>query len=127
MITKFDNFINEWYLGPYSSVGFKVSEPSTKYNFNIDIKMDSNNEEIIKNILKKYNITYDNLNIEDIKSDDVDGHKVNLTFRSYNKYEASAILNSVIKELIKNEIPFDPTSVDVKEEDKPEKRKIGYI
>ena len=127
MITKFDNFINEWYLGPYSSTGFKTNEPTTKYNFTIDIKMDTKNEEIIKNILKKYNITYNKLELKNIEVGDEKGHNINLVFNSYNKYEASAILNSVMKELIENKIPFDPESIKFDEEDKPEKRKIGYI
>lgn len=127
MITKFNNFINEWYLGPYSAAGFKTNEPTAKYNFTIDIKMDPKNEKILKDILKKYNISYDKLELKNIEDGNEEGHNVNLIFRSYNKYEASAILNSVMTELIEKEIMFDPTSIKFKEEDKPEKRKIGYI
>lgn len=127
MIVKFDNFINEWYTGKYTYTGFKTDEPNIKYNFNIDIKMNTENEEIIKDILNKYNISYDKLELRNVKNEDEDAHNINLVFKSYNKYEASSILSSVLYEFIKKEILFDPSTIKLEEENKPEKRKIGYI
>ena len=128
MITKFDNFINEWYLGPYSATGFKLTEPSTKYNFNIDIKYDEKNEKNVKEILNKYNIEYDILDMQKTKYDNnEDVHKINIIFKSYNKFEATSILNSIIKELINKNILFNPNSIKIKEENETEKKKIGYI
>jgi hypothetical protein len=126
MITKFHNFLNEWYTGPYSATGFKVTEPTEKFTLNFNIKYDKNNIKILKNILKKYNIPFDQMEIAKDKDEDFEIQKVNLTFKSYNDYEASAIVSSIIKELQENQIMFDPTSIGGGPKEKPQRKQIGY-
>jgi len=124
MITKFEIFLNEWYTGPYAASGFKSSEPTEKFNLELDIKFESKNKEKIEEILKKYNIPYENLNIE---KEGFKTQKVKLQFKSYNRYEANSILNTFIKELIDNQIMFDPQSIKGdSEEEKIEKNPIGF-
>jgi hypothetical protein len=128
MITKFYNFLNE-YTGPYRSAGFKLQKPEDRFKFNIFIKYGPKNEKIIKNILSKYDIYYDVLKLykADTESgDSPDAQKLDLTFLSYNEYEAGSIISSILFELNKNSVAFDPTTIEVNPLNKTEKKPIGF-
>jgi hypothetical protein len=126
MFTNFEDFLNEWYTGPYAATGFKSSEPTERFTLNFTIKYDQNNIKTLKNILKKYDIPFDQMEITKDKDDDFDIQKINLTFKSYNNYEASSIVASIIKELQENQIMLDPTSISGGPKDNPERKLIGY-
>lgn len=146
MITKFDNFLNEFYVGPYKSAGFKNSEPSDKFNFNITMKYKPENEELVKNILAKYEIPYDKLNLEktqiekniptpkkkffsrkkDTPEPKLDIQKLDLTFLSYNEYEAGSIINTLLNDLHKSGVVFDPASIKIEPLEKIVKKPIGF-
>jgi len=123
MIIKFTNFLNEFYTGPFSAAGFKLHEPSNKFNFNLNIKYKPENEELIKNILAKYDIPYDELNF---KKQNRRSQKLDLTFLSYNRLEAVAIINSILSDLAENSVTFDKSSVKFKEIDDSQKGLIGF-
>lgn len=122
MITKFQSFLNEWYTGPYAATGFKTSEPSSKFTLNINIKYNKDNIKILKNILKKYDIPFDQMEVAEDKDEDIKIQKINLKFKSYNNYEASSIVSTFVKELQENQIMFDPTSISGGPEDQHEKQ-----
>ena len=126
MITKFKKFLNEWYTGPFAASGFKMTEPSDRFTLNFNIKYDKDNIKILKNILKKYDIPFDQMEIAKDIDEDFEIQKINLTFKSYNNFEANSIVNSIIKDLAENQIMFDPTSITGGPKEKPEKRPIGF-
>jgi len=126
MIVKYDNFINEFYTGKYAAAGIKFSDPSDKYDFNINIKADPDNNNIIKDILLKFNIAYDGVEITPEENLELDGEKVNIKFLSYNKYEASSIINSIVNELIIKKIPIDIDSIKLEPINKVEKKPMGF-
>jgi hypothetical protein len=126
MIIKYDNFINEFYTGKYASAGFKLSDPKDKYDFELNIKANPENDIIVKDILKKFNIAYDDVNIIPQENTELDGEKVKISFLTYNKYEAGSIVNSIVNEFIKKEIPIDINTIKLEPQVKHEKRKIGF-
>lgn len=122
MQTQFDNFINEFYTGKYASAGFKSGEPTNEYEFNVDIKYDTDNEDIIKkDILSKYNITYKNMSLERFG----DTQSLNLKFFSYSNYEAASIVTTILDELVEKEIPFDSRTIDVPTLRKEDRTKVS--
>ena len=139
MITKFNNFLNEFYVGPYKSAGFKNSEPSDKFNFNLTMKYKPENEELVKTILTKYNIPYDKINLEKSQiskpkkkrffskeEPKLDIQKLDLTFLSYNEYEAGSIINTLLNDLHNNGVIFDPASIKIEPLEKIVKKPIGF-
>ena len=109
MVTKFDNFLNEFYTGKYSSAGFKINEPIDEYEFTVDIEYDPKNEEIIKNnILSKYNIPYNDFSLKHVSN----AQELKIKIISYNKWEASSIISTLLDSLHKNDIAFDPRSIE---------------
>jgi len=128
MIINFTDFLNEYssYNGAYGTAGFIYSEPSNNFIFNLNLKNKSwfsknNNEEtisLVKRILSKYNIPYEKLTLND--------NKLNVVFKSYSKYEVSSIINSLLVDLSKNKIIFDPRSISVNQENEIKKRPIGF-
>jgi hypothetical protein len=109
MVTKFDNFLNEFYTGTYASAGFKTSEPTDEYEFTVDIEYDPKNEEIIKNnILSKYNIPYNDFSLKHVSN----AQELKIKIISYNKWEASSIISTLLDSLHKNDIAFDPRSIE---------------
>jgi len=110
MLTQFDNYINEFYTGKFASAGFKSGEPTNEYEFTVDIKYGTKNEEKIKkDILSKYNISYNDFSLERFG----DTQTLNLNFLSYNNWEASSIITTFLDELSEQEIPFDTRTIDV--------------
>jgi hypothetical protein len=104
---------NEFYTGPNAAVGFKRSEPKNIFSLDVIIKYDSWNEEIIQGILKKHNISYDDLSL---KKEGEEGQRFKLNFLSYNEYEADSIITIILNELGEKEIGIDPRSVEVSPE-----------
>jgi hypothetical protein len=122
MFIKFKKFINEYhsYSGKYSSVGFKQSNPPHKYKLTLKIKYRPENEEFFKNILNKYTIPFDenettltNMDPKGFLKKQPETQLLNLTFFAYNVYEANAIIDTIIKEIVKIRLKFDPNSFDV--------------
>jgi len=133
MIIKFIEFITEFktYTGPFSTVGFKTNEPTEKYTLNVDIKYDENNENIIKNILNKYNIPYDDLKLK--RDEDLfrrsNVQKFKIDFLSYSGLEAQSIIVSMLQELEKSNIHIDTESIKISPEPeviKKERKPIGF-
>jgi len=127
MIIKYKDFVNEWYTGPYATAGFKSSEPTEKFTLNFNIKYDKNNIKILRNILKKYDIPFDQMEIGNDQDKNFKMQKINLIFKSYNNYEASSIVSSILKEISDNQIMIDPTSIVGGTKDQQTERKlIGF-
>jgi hypothetical protein len=126
MIKKYEEYIKEFYTGRYSAAGIKFSDPSDKFDFNINIEANPDNYRILREILLKYNIAYDDIKITPEENLKDDGEKVNIKFLSYNKYEASSIIDSIISELIKKKIPIDIGTITLEPINAKEKRKIGF-
>lgn len=114
MIITFRNFLNEYtaYSGPFGTTGFKYSEPSKKISMNVELKYETRNDDIVKDILNKYNIPYDNYRLKKpLYGGDI--HTLSLRFLTYSDLEAVSIINTIITELQKNRIMFDPTTLEV--------------
>ena len=122
MVTKFENFIKEYhaYSGPYSAAGFKSSAPMHKYRLTLEVKYRPENEEFFKNILDKYTIPFD----EDLTSLTLVEQKrkffrkpqlqlLDLTFFAYNVFEANAIIDIILKEIVDIKLKFNPDSFEV--------------
>jgi len=116
MKIKFEDFLLE-YTGPYKKAGFKIgSENRDIYDFDCTIKIESENEEEIKNklknILNEYDIDYTELSIQ--KETD-EFHKLNISFKSYNEYEAYSLVDTVINDALKNTLfKLDINSINLK-------------
>lgn len=122
MVTNFKNFIKEYhsYTGPYSAAGFKLSNPLHKYRLTLNVKYRPENEEFFKNILDKYTIPFDedatSLTMVEQKRKLFKGPQMqllDLTFSAYNVYEANAIIDIILKEIVDIKLKFDPSSFDV--------------
>ena len=118
MIKKYIEFLNEFYIGPNATAGFKTSEPTDNFTLDVTIKYDPWNEELIQGILKKHNISYNNMSLEKDDSGFL-GKKtqtLKLNFLAYNEYEAASIINSILMELGEKQVAIDPQSIEVSPE-----------
>lgn len=113
MIKNYSEYIKEFYVGPNATAGFKPSEPTDNFSLDVVIKYGSRNEEIIQDILKKHNISYNDLYLE---REGEDGQRFKLNFLAYNEYEASSIINSILSELGENQVGVYVQSIEVSPE-----------
>jgi hypothetical protein len=121
MITKFLEFLYEYtsYSVPHATVGFKYSEPTNKFTIYLDMIYDGDNENKIKSILSKYNISYENMNFKDeMYKDSEDNNvliqKIEFSFFAYNDLEADSIIKTILGDFVNNDINFNPQSIIVK-------------
>lgn len=108
MITIFEKFLNE-YRGPFGTVGFRYSNPSKEYTLKLDMKYTPKNEDVIKDILTKYDISHENVKLERPYFGAL--QTLSLKFLTYSELEAASIINSLLINLNKNDIMFDASSI----------------
>ena len=110
MIIKFENFLNE-YRGPYGTVGFRYSTPTDEYTLDLNMKYTQDNENVIKNALSKYDISYKDIKIERPYFGALQTLK--LKFVVYSELEAVSVINSILSELKNNNIFFEEESINI--------------
>lgn len=132
MITKFDNFLNEYNSSksannvPDNTIGFRYSDPHEKFDLVFVMDYYRNIENVLDEIFDKYNIKYDNLKITKRSGDDGDIQIISLNFTSYSKYEAESIIMKILGDLVEEyDITIYPETVSGA---KPpiEKKPIGF-
>lgn len=112
MIKKYSEFLNEFYIGPNATAGFKTSEPTDNFTLDVMMKHDPWNEELIQEILKKYNVTYTDLSLKG----EGGNQRLKLNFLAYNEYEAAAVINAILKELGDKQVNIDNSTINVSSE-----------
>lgn len=121
MITIFEKFLNE-YSGNFGTVGFRYSNPSKEYTLKLDMKYTPKNEDVIKDILSNYDISYEDIKLERPFFSSL--QTLSLKFLTYSELEAAAIINSLLVNLNKNDVKFDTSSLQTYPEiNNPFKRK----
>lgn len=119
MIIKFDDFLNEFhsYSGPNATLGFRYSEPTNEYSLSLTVKYVENLEDIVKNILSKYNIPYKDIKIDIGYSKSLFSktrpltQSLKIVFLSYSGNEAYSIIDIFVKELYNSGIQFNQNSI----------------
>jgi len=108
MKIKFEDFLNE-YGGPNQTIGFKYTKKQTEeYTLNLGILINPENsisevEEIIQNILNKFNVGEDWFEIvKDNKNDPTDLlYVLRIALKAYNELEIESLKHLLEKELKK--------------------------
>ena len=105
MKTKFEDFLIE-YTGPYKAAGFKFGDktgPGETFDMDcvVVINPTKDKEEVknkIEEILKQYDVDYESISIDPLQED---AYTLNMTFKSYNQYEAHSVINTVLVDALK--------------------------
>ena len=92
----------------FRAMGFQYSEPKDKFQIRFSLDDDGSEaplEDIIEDILKRYDIKYDDV--------DVDGWDVEIDIRVYKDEEIDSIMDKLLMSLVKNKIYPDRDSIEV--------------